>query len=198
MTPKGKKALDDYMRGLNQNVSDYKGIPDAYPGYESPEQMLQWLSNPDMLKPGEPSLGNRRKAFMTAMANKDMMQYGAPDINDVYSAINEQALHGLPHRSSGGKAIISADVHPDDLNYNPSRHRSYDTDIPSQGALTLGNDSYVPTEIVFPDMAKARANKEPARRYRSMQVSGSKDDYQMADEQWLMGILGALKQQAGR
>lgn len=198
MTPKGKKALDDYMRGLNQNVSDYKGIPDAYPGYESPEQMLQWLSNPDMLKPGEPSLGNRRKAFMTAMANKDMMQYGAPDINDVYSAINEQALHGLPHRSSGGKAIISADVHPDDLNYNPSRHRSYDTDIPSQGALTLGNDSYVPTEIVFPDMAKARADKDPARRYRSMQVSGSKDDYQMADEQWLMGILGALKQQAGR
>jgi hypothetical protein len=188
MPLEGRMALDKYMRGLNQNVSDFKGIPDAYPGYENPEQMLYWLTNPEARKAGTPSLGNRRKAFMQAMSVKDMMQYGAPDINDVYSAINEASLHNLPPRMSGGKAIISADVNPKDLPYNPEMHRSYSTDIASKGALTMDVEDYTPTTVIFPNMAAARADKAPAQRYRSMQTAGGKNDYQMADEQWFEGV----------
>lgn len=191
LTPEGRKQLDAYMKGLNQNTQDWKGIPDAYEGYENPEQMLWWLTSPDAVKKGDPSLGNRRKAFMQAMSVKEMQQHGAPDINDVYTAINEASMHNLPHGMSGGKALISADVDPKAMNKS-NLHGSYNTDIESQGALTLQDDSgaglYVPTFTVFPDMAARRADKAPAQRYRSMQTAGSKIDYQMADEEWYEGI----------
>jgi hypothetical protein len=186
LSPEGRKALDRKMGSL-LDKGDTKGVARAYEGYENPEQMLYWLTNPEALKEGTPSLGNRRKGFINVMDSEEMRRHGAPFMSDVYTAINEPSLINLPHGMAGGYALRTTDAGHKGLPYDPTAHRSYSTDIPAAGALQI-NDDYVPLNVLFPDMAAARADKSPAQRYRSMQTAGSGTDYQMADEQWFEGI----------
>jgi len=182
LSPAGKKALDRKMDSL-LDKGETKGVAQAYEGYENPEQMLYWLTNPEALKQGTPSLGKRRKAFISVMDSEEMRRHGAPFMSDVYTAINEPSLINLPHGRAGGYALRTTDAGHKGLPYDTTAHRSYSTDIPAAGALQI-DDDYVPLDVLFPDMAAARADKAAAQRYRSMQYAGSGGDYQMADEPW--------------
>ena len=56
----------------------------------------------------------------------------------------------------------------------------------------------VPYDVMFPAMAAARMNKNPAQRARSVQTAGAKAvaNHQVADEEWLEGIKRWLELQA--
>ena len=57
--------------------------------------------------------------------------------------------------------------------------------IPSQEAFALGGEM-VPVDIMFRDPIQARLDrgKNFDRAYRSLMISGGKDDYQMATPEW--------------
>jgi len=193
LTDDGKAVLDAKMKSLPDD-GDTKGIAKEWSSYDSWEKTLDWLTD-SKNKTGDTSLGNRRKAFMSAIANKEMQKYGAPNVDDVYSAINEIDLREQPAGFSGYRAAGSVVTDPRDLEYRPDGHGSYDTRIPLRDVYALNPDQMVPWDIMFPEMAKARAAKSPAKAYRSAQVSGGSMDYQMANEEWLNGILDFLSKQ---
>lgn len=80
---------------------------------------------------------------------------------------------------------------------------SYDTTIPSKGAIAFVDEPQIPWDIMFPDAAAQRADKAPAQAYRSFQQSSYVPDrgepqvgptsYQIADDQWYEGIDNYLK-----
>lgn len=180
--------LDSAIANLNQNTQDLKGIPESWPGYESPEQLLEWLTTDSPTA----SAGNKRKAFMgDAILNKPAFQKsGFPIPNDIYSVVNEQEMMNMPKGMSGARAMLSTDIDPSDMVVDPTLNRSYNTIIPSQGGIAI-TEPMIPYDVMYPDPVAARAGKNDP--YRSFQTSGGAQDYQMANEQWLEGVYRNLK-----
>lgn len=180
--------LDSSIANLNPNNKDLKGIPESWPGYESPEQLLEWLTTDSPTA----SAGNKRKAFMgDAILNKPAFQKaGFPIPNDIYSVVNEQEMMNMPKGMSGARAMVSTDINPSEMVVDPTLNRSYNTIIPSQGGMAI-TEPMVPYDVMYPDPIAARAARHDP--YRSFQTSGSAQDYQMANEQWLEGVYQNLK-----
>ena len=181
LTPEGAKILDQKMKSLPDN-KDTKGIAKSWPGYKSPEQLEEYLT----VDKGEgPSLGNRRKAFMSVMDNAELLKEGMPNRSDIYASVNNPELRGMPVGASGLRALITEYVNPNEMTYDPLTNASYDTVIPAQQALALPVESMTTWDTMFPSMAAARADKRSDRAYRSSQTAGGALDYQMADQEWL-------------
>jgi hypothetical protein len=180
--------LDSAIANLNPNNKDLKGIPESWPGYESPEQLLEWLTTDSPTA----SAGNKRKAFMgDAILNKPAFQKaGFPIPNDIYSVVNEQEMMNMPKGMSGARAMVSTDINPSYMVVDPTLNRSYNTIIPSQGGIAI-TEPMVPYDVMYPDPIAARAGRHDP--YRSFQTSGSAQDYQMANEQWLEGVYRNLE-----
>ena len=180
LTEKGRKILDTKMRSW-PDVKDKKGIAESWPGYEDPEQIFEWLTNDEK----GPTSGNRRKAFSEALAQKGLYGEGAPIMSDVYSIINDPELRGSPAGMSGYRAMVAGDADPLSMERNYDMNKSYDTIITGKQSLAL-TEPRLPYDLMFYDMAQAKSNmKSP---YRSVQISGGGQDYQMADENWLNRI----------
>lgn len=167
---------------------DTKGISESWTGYESPEQLRDWLNTDSPTA----TSGNKRKAFMgDAILNKPAFQKaGFPIPNDIYSVVNEQEMMDMPKGMAGARMMVGADVNPNDLVFDPNLNSSYDTIIDSQGGIAL-TEPMVPYQVMFPDPVAARAGKQDP--YRSFQTSGGAQDYQMANEQWLEGVYQNLE-----
>jgi hypothetical protein len=169
------------MKSLPDN-KDTKGIAKSWPGYKSPEQLEEYLT----VDKGEgPSLGNRRKAFMSVMDNAELLREGMPNRSDIYASVNNPELRGMPVGASGLRALITEYVDPNQMTYDPLTNASYDTVINAQQALALPVESMTTWDTMFPSMAAARADKRSDRAYRSSQTAGGALDYQMADQEWL-------------
>lgn len=192
LTDEGKKLLDKKMRSL-PDVKDNKGIAKDWPGYQSWDQMLEWLTNQDI--GGSTTVGNRRKAFMNAIKAKEFQNHGAPDVEDVYAAINEPDISQYGSGQSGFRAADSVYADPYSLEHRPQGHGSYDTRIPLGEVYAMDPNQMIPWSIAFPSMAAARADKAPAKAARSAALAGSKIDYQMPNEEWLNRILQYIQQQ---
>ena len=190
LTREQANMFDTAIANLNQNTQDLKGIPESWSGYESPEQLLNWLTTDSPTA----SSGNKRKAFMgNAILNKPAFKTaGFPIPNDIYSVVNEQEMLNMPKGMSGARAMMSADVKPSDMEFNSTMNRSYNTVIPSLGGILI-KEPMVPYDVMYPDPIAARAHKQDP--YRSFQTSGGllPGDYQMANEQWLEGVYQNLK-----
>jgi hypothetical protein len=185
LTDNGVSLLNSKM-GAMLDKGDTVGIATDWPGYESPQQVMEWLKNDT---PKGPSAGNKRKAFISALDSKQLQDNGAPIMNDVYSIINEKELRDYPAGFSGHRAMLSE--YTDHRNLMPDNtNDSYDTKIPGQHGLAI-TDPMVPWNVMFPDPAKARAKKQGP--YRSFQTSGSAKDYQMANDEWFEGIQNYLR-----
>ena len=186
LTDDGVKILNRKMKAM-LDKGDTQGIAQDWPGYESPQQVMSYLEKDT---PNGPSAGNKRKAFIKALDSVEIQNQGAPIMSDVYSAINDPNLRDQPVGFSGYRAMLSKYTNPRDLERNTSMNASYDTVIPATQGLAI-TDEMVPWDVMFPDPASARAMKQGP--YRSFQTSGSEQDYQMANEQWLQGIQNYLK-----
>jgi len=180
--------LDTAIANLNQKTQDFKGIPQSWDGYESPEQLLNWLTTDSPTA----SAGNKRKAFMgDQILNKPAFKTaGFPIPNDIYSVVNEQDMLNMKKGMSGSRAMIATDAEPSDLVFDTTMNSSYNTIIPSSGGVLI-KEPMVPYDVMYPDPIAARAQKNDA--YRSFQTSGGAQDYQMANEQWLEGLYQNLK-----
>lgn len=192
LTDEGKKLLDKKMRSL-PDVKDNKGIAKDWPGYQSWDQMLEWLTNQDI--GGDTTVGNRRKAFMNAIKAKEFQNYGAPDVDDVYAAINEPDISQYGSGYAGFRAADAVYADPYGLEHRPLGHGSYDTRIPLGDVYAMDPNQMVPWNLMFYDMAQARADKAPAQAARSVQTARSGVDYQMPTEEWLNRILQYIQQQ---
>ena len=190
LTEEGKKILDQKMRSL-PDKRDTAGIADTWPGYESWDQMLEWLTNQDI--GGPTTVGNRRKAFMNAIKAKEFQDHGVPNIDDVYAAINEPEISQYGSGYSGFRAADSVYTDPYTLEHRPMGHGSYDTRIPLGEVYAMDPNQMIPWNLMFYDMAQARANKSPAQAARSIQTSGAGIDYQMPTEEWGDRIFDYLK-----
>ena len=180
LTSKGAVILNDKMKKL-ANKGDTKGIADAWPGYQNPRQMEEWLT----IDNGEgPSVGNRRKAFMDVMDNAELRTEGMPHRNDIYSSVNNPELRNQPIGASGYRALVSTPTNPQKLTIDPTTNLSYDTILDAEAALAMPQ-KMLPYQIMYRDMVSARAGKTPAETYRSIQTSGGANDYQMADQQFV-------------
>lgn len=192
LTKEGKKRIDEIMRSL-PDTKDTKGIADSWPGYKSWDQTLEWLTNQDI--GGKTTVGNRRKAFMNAISNKEFEQYGAPNMDDVYAAINEPSISGYGSGMAGFRAADAVYADPKNMEHRPQGHGSYDTRIQLGDVYAMDPAQMTPWNLMFHSMAEARKEKAPARAARSVQTSGGKLDYQIPDEQWAMRILDYLQRQ---
>jgi hypothetical protein len=198
LSPAVVNALDEGMSlptETKRGITKPTAVAAAWPGYENPEQMMYWLTNPDALA-GGPPLGDRRTAFVDTITKPKYNLGELPPAKDFYTAVNDPALVNLPHGSVGGRILIPKNIETKDLPYDPLGHRSYDTQIPAERILALPSDQWLPLNIAFRDMYNARkaANKNDAQTYRSITLSGagpvegSKEfapDYQMIDQQFL-------------
>jgi len=199
LSPAVVKALDEGMRLPTSTKGGITGptkVAAAWPGYENPEQMMYWLTNPEALKAGGPALGKRRTAFVDTILQPKFNLGELPPAKDFYTAVNDPALVNLPHGSVGGRVLIPKNIETKDLPSDILGHRSYNTQIPAERILALPSDQWLPINIAFRDMYNARkaANKTDADTYRSISLSGaaqaegSKEfapDYQMIDQQFL-------------
>jgi hypothetical protein len=186
LTKEGVQTLDKKMRAM-LDKGDTQGIAKDWPGYESPEQVMSWLTSNS---PNGPSAGNKRKAFIGVLDSVEMQNQGAPIMSDVYSAINDPNLRNQPVGASGYRAMLSKYTDPRDLEKNNYMNASYNTVIPAKQGLAM-TEEMVPWNVMFPDPAAARAAKQGP--YRSLQTAGSAQDYQLANEQWLQGIQNYLR-----
>lgn len=175
------------------NKGDTKGVSADWieAGVDSPEGLRGFLLPHYGAEAAESTLGNRRKAFMPTAAQAGVQDAGGPIVNDIYSSLLEPGLLGQ-QGMAGYRAMRSVDADPGGLLMNLGRHPSYDTVIGGNGVYTF-KEGTVPGEIMFPDAFAAphRADKLPHERFRSVQTNGS--EYQIADQQWLDGIMSYLE-----
>lgn len=176
------ELLDSSIKKL-PNKGDTKGIADSWSGYESPEQLIDWL----FTESPRASAGNKRKAFMGSyvLAKKALTDAGFPIPKDIYSVVNEPSMRGMPKGSSGYRGMVTTDIPSEDLITDTTLNLSYDTVIPSQQAFALGGQM-VPVEIMFRDPMQSRLDmgKNFHEAYRSLMTSGGSKDYQMATPEW--------------
>jgi len=90
-----------------------------------------------------------------------------------------------PAGFSGSRVMVAADADPLTMEKNTGLNASYDTVVQGEGGAVI-NQPMLPWNVMFPDPAAARANKQGP--YRSFQTSGGAQDYQMADERWFQGV----------
>lgn len=180
LTKKGEDILNRQMQS-QLNKGDTKGIAESWKGYTTPEDLEEWLKTTDEYA----TAGNKRKAFMSVLTNRELQAEGGPIPEDIYSIINEQAMLDNPAGFSGSRVMVAADADPLTMEKNTGLNASYDTIIQGEGGAVI-NQPMLPWNVMFPDPAAARANKQGP--YRSFQTSGGEKDYQMADERWLQGV----------
>tara|TARA_B100000003_G_scaffold146337_1_gene131643 strand:- start:2082 stop:4409 length:2328 start_codon:yes stop_codon:yes gene_type:complete len=175
------ELLDRAIKKLPDS-GETRGIAESWSGYESPEQLIDWL----FTESPRASAGNKRKAFMgQVLAKKALTDAGFPIPKDIYSVVNEPSMRGMPKGFSGYRGMVTTDIAPQDLITDTTLNKSYDTIIPAQEAFALGGQM-VPVEIMFKDPMQARLDmgKDFNEAYRSLMTSGGKKDYQMATEEW--------------
>jgi hypothetical protein len=180
LTKQGEDILNRQMKS-QLNKGDTKGIAESWKGYTTPEDLEEWLKTTDEYA----TAGNKRKAFMNVLTNRELQAEGAPIPEDIYSIINEQSMLDNPAGFSGSRVMVAADADPLTMERNTGLNASYDTIIQGEGGAVI-NQPMLPWDVMFPDPAAARANKQGP--YRSFQTSGGAQDYQMADERWLEGV----------
>ena len=192
MHGEGWDVLNARMSNL-PDVRDTKGVSADWveAGVDSPEGLRGFLLPHYGAEAAESTLGNRRKIFMDTVAKAGVQDAGGPIVNDIYSALIEPDLLGQ-QGMAGYRGMRSVDTPSGGLLTDFERHPSYNTIIPGNGAYTF-KEGVVPAEVMFPDAFNApwRADKRPDRKFRSVQVNGS--EYQIADQQWLDGIMSYLE-----
>jgi hypothetical protein len=192
MYGEGWDVLNARMSKL-KDADDTKGVSADWieAGVDSPEGLRGFLLPQYGAEAAESTLGNRRKIFMNTVAKAGVQDAGGPIVNDIYSSLLEPGLLGQ-QGMAGYRAMRSVDADPGGLLMNLDRHPSYDTIIPGNGVYTF-KEGTVPGEIMFPDAfaSPKRADKLPHERFRSVQTNGT--EYQIADQQWLDGIMSYLE-----
>jgi len=190
----GWDALNKRMSSL-PDKGDTKGVSAdwAKSGIDSPEGLRNFLLPQYGAEAANSTLGNRRKIFMDTVAKAGVQDAGGPIVNDIYSGLIEPGLLGK-QGMAGYRGMLSVDTPPAGLLAEPNRHPSYNTVIPGNGVFTF-KEGIVPADVMFPDAFNAahRADKLPHQRFRSVQTNGT--EYQIADQQWLDGIMGYLYSQ---
>ena len=190
----GWDALNKRMSSL-PDKGDTKGVSAdwAKSGIDSPEGLRNFLLPQHGAEAANSTLGNRRKIFMDTVAKAGVQDAGGPIVNDIYSGLIEPGLLGK-QGMAGYRGMLSVDTPPAGLLAEPNRHPSYNTVIPGNGVFTF-KEGIVPADVMFPDAFNAahRADKLPHQRFRSVQTNGT--EYQIADQQWLDGIMGYLYSQ---
>ena len=190
----GWDALNKRMSSL-PDKGDTKGVSAdwAKSGIDSPEGLRNFLLPQYGAEAANSTLGNRRKIFMDTVAKAGVQDAGGPIVNDIYSGLIEPGLLGK-QGMAGYRGMLSVDAPPAGLLAEPNRHPSYNTVIPGNGVFTF-KEGIVPADVMFPDAFNAahRADKLPHQRFRSVQTNGT--EYQIADQQWLDGIMGYLYSQ---
>ena len=178
----GMRFFDDLMSS-KPNTGDLKGISADWPGWESTDQVRDWLMRNDPL--GNSSPGNRRKAFVPSMMGVEMQNYGILPPNDLYAPINEQVMRNVQAGSVGMRGGQFTDIKPGDMQTIEGLHPSYNTVIPFSNTISL-DQPMVPWNVLFKDAADARVGKPAHNAARSFQTSGS--DYQMFREEDLKRV----------
>jgi len=173
----GMRYFDNLMSS-KPNTNDLKGISADWPGWESTEQVRDWLMRNDPL--GNSSPGNRRKAFVPSMMGVNMQDYGILPPNDLYAPINEQVMRNVPSGSVGMRGGQFTDISPSDMQTIEGLHPSYNTIIPFSNTISL-DQPMVPWNVLFKDAADSRIGKPAHNAARSFQTSGT--DYQMFREE---------------
>ena len=173
----GMRYFDNLMAS-KPNTGDLKGIAADWPGWESTDQVRDWLMRNDPLDKSSP--GNRRKAFVPSMMGVKMQDYGILPPNDLYAPINEQVMRNVQAGSVGMRGGQFTDIKPSDMQTLEGLHPSYNTIIPFSNTISL-DQPMVPWNVLFKDAADARVGKPAHNAARSFQTSGA--DYQMFREE---------------
>ena len=180
LSKQGEDILNRQMQS-QLNKGDTKGIAESWKGYTTPEDLEEWLKTTDKYA----TAGNKRKAFMNILTNRELQAAGAPIPEDIYSILNEQAMMDNPAGFSGSRVMIASDTDPLSMTRNTELNNSYDTIIDGEGGAVI-TQPMLPWDVMFPDPAAVRVNKQGP--YRSFQTSGGGKDYQMANESWMKGV----------
>ena len=123
----------------------------------SPEFMLQ-------LRQGGKgfSAGDLRKGLMDRMSKSEYQQMLGYNIEDVYGAIGDQALKGLPKGFVGNTMIETSPF----AGLKPATHQSYDT---ANMGKYAGSMPSMPLELMMPDLFRAiEINYLKDPRYRKL------------------------------
>lgn len=180
------KLPKDSIFQVNQAIQKLR--PD-FVGVDSPDVFNQIKAQQGFPSKGA---GDLRKAIIEIMGKKQFADMGFPVYEDVAQAVTSPNLTGL-NVGDSGYAAFKAD---------PSRklepfigHESYDTKIPGQYAGGL--EGHIPAPIMFPktfDSLRNSVDKNGKPLTPDMQLGSlrAKHLWEVADQQWLDGVMGYL------
>lgn len=167
-------------------------------GLESPNAMDQLMGTGEFPMEGA---GKMRTAFATLMGKADYRDRGFPSYDKLIDATRDPDLLGAEVGESGLSMFEAAAQAP---LRQKGVHKSYDTVIGGDYIGGLPDARGIPFEIMFPELYKysrSLKNKKgnPLTHDQAIVASNiRKDGYQIADQQWLDGVMEYLQKYGKR
>jgi hypothetical protein len=173
----------------------------AYPdwvGLESDNAMDQLMGTGDFPMDGA---GKMRTAFTDVMKKASYRDRGFPSYDKLIDATRDPDLLGAELGESG---LSMFEAIPQQSVRGSSTHKSYDTAIGGNYIGGLPDSRGIPFEVMFPEIMAGQRSRINAGgkpfSYEQMVDAANKrtDTYQMADQQWLDGVMNYLEKNGKR
>ena len=145
--------------------------------------------------------GKMRTAFTDVMKKASYRDRGFPSYDKLIDATRDPDLLGAELGESG---LSMFEAIPQEARRGTSTHKSYDTAIGGEYIGGLPEGRGVPFEIMFPEIMAQQSKRVNAGGrpfpYEQMVDAANKrlDTYQIADQQWLDGIMDYLTKNSKR